>query len=188
LIDPNRNRVYNGRERHTHARPDNFGYPCRAVRTEKYLYVRNFKPERWPAGNPPTDEILNSKSESRGEGYYDIDESPTKTYMINNKKKYEDLFDAAFAKRPVEELYNILIDPECLHNLADNKDMQEIKNQLSNELEEVLTEQGDPRMLGYGDIFESYPRFMRMRQFPGFKEQGKYNSKYEISKLNTKLR
>jgi N-sulfoglucosamine sulfohydrolase len=182
LIDPNRDRIYNGRERHTHARPDNLGYPIRAVRTEKYLYIRNFKPERWPAGNPPADEILNSKSHSRGEGYYDIDGSPTKTFMINNKKKYKDLFNAAFAKRPAEELYDIVVDPECINNLVNNKNMKEIKSRLSNELERVLTEQGDPRMLGYGDIFESYPRYMKMRQFPGFKEEGKYNLKYTISK------
>jgi uncharacterized sulfatase len=44
--------VFSGRERHTHARPDNVGYPSRAIRTEQYLYVKNFKPDRWPAGNP----------------------------------------------------------------------------------------------------------------------------------------
>ena len=181
LIDPDRNRVYNGRERHTHARPDNLGYPCRAVRTEKYLYIRNFKPERWPAGNPPEDEVSDAKSEPIGEGYYDIDGSPTKTFMINNKETYKGLFNAAFAKRPAEELYDILSDPGCIHNLADKKDLQEIRNELSTELERVLTRQGDPRMLGYGDVFESYPRFMEMRQFPGFKEEGKYNPKYMIS-------
>jgi len=180
LIDSTRNRVYNGRERHTHARPDNLGYPCRAIRTDEFLYIRNFKPERWPAGNPPTDEMLSSESEKRGEGYYDIDGSPAKTYMINNQKEYKNLFDVAFNKRPAEELYNILIDPECLQNLVESKNMWKIKNKLRSELERVLTKQGDPRMLGYGDVFESYPRFMRMRQFKGFKEQGKYNPKYEI--------
>ena len=49
------------------------------------------------------------------------------------------------------------------------------KNQLKDELEQLLTQQGDPRMLGNGDIFESYPRFGLMRNLPGFKERGKYN-------------
>ena len=41
-----------------------------------------------------------------------------------------------------------------------------------------LKKQGDPRVLGTGDVFESYPRFGAMRNFPGFKERGKYNPAY----------
>lgn len=38
-----------------------------------------------------------------------------------------------------------------------------------------------PRMHGYGDIFESYPRFGPMRpKLGGFSEQGKYNPKYQV--------
>ena len=38
--------------------------------------------------------------------------------------------------------------------------------------------QKDPGMLGYGDIFESYQRFNRIRkEFKGFCEQEQYNSK-----------
>ena len=36
---PHREYVLTGRERHTHARPDNMGYPARAIRTQEYLYV-----------------------------------------------------------------------------------------------------------------------------------------------------
>ncbi len=39
----------------------------------------------------------------------------------------------------------------------------------------VLTEQKDPRVLGTGDLFDSYPRFGKMRPFPGFNTQGQYN-------------
>ena len=43
-------------------------------------------------------------------------------------------------------------------------------------LRDRLTEQGDPRMLGYGDIFDSYPVFDGIQQtIPSFKEIGKYN-------------
>jgi hypothetical protein len=38
----------------------------------------------------------------------------------------------------------------------------------------ALKQQHDPRAYGY-EIFESYPRYNRMRSFPGFKEQGAYN-------------
>jgi uncharacterized sulfatase len=30
-------------------------------------------------------------------------------------------------------------------------------------------------MLNNGDVFDSYPRFGKMRPFPGFNSQGKYN-------------
>ena len=52
-IDPERDFVVTGRERHANVRAGNVGYPTRAIRTEQYLYVKNFRPERWPAGDPP---------------------------------------------------------------------------------------------------------------------------------------
>ena len=32
--------------------------------------------------------------------------------------------------------------------------------------------------MGTGDLFDSYPRFGKMRPFPGFNTQGKYNPDY----------
>lgn len=167
-IDLKRNRVLTGRERHTHARPDNVGYPSRAIRTPEYLYIRNFKPDRWPAGNPP--------------GYHDIDdyESPSKAALMEHRgeKGINRLLVLATSKRPAEELYAVDKDPGCLQNLADDPAYERVINELRAELEKVLTKQRDPRILGYGDIFESYPRFNRMRDFEGFKEQGKYNPNF----------
>ncbi|UCH11802.1 MAG: sulfatase [Fidelibacterota bacterium] len=167
-IDPEREYVLTGRERHTHTRPDNLGYPSRALRTAEYLYICNFKPDRWPAGDPP--------------GYHDIDDydSPSKAALIENVEEEEAqrLFDLAIGKRPAEELYAVENDPGCLHNLADDLAYERIRDNLHAELERVLTAQGDPRVLGYGDIFESYPRFNRMRDLEGFKEYGKYNPKF----------
>ena len=34
--------------------PEYWGYPVRAIRTREFLYVRNYEPDRWPAGNPET--------------------------------------------------------------------------------------------------------------------------------------
>jgi len=165
-VDPSRDRVYVGRERHSHARYDNLGYPARAVRTKEFLYIWNIKPDRWPAGDP--------------DSYYDIDGSPTKTYMIEHRKEIPDLFEAAFGKRPEEELYEVEKDLACMHNLANDPRYKKIKEELKKDLHRVLKEQGDPRVLGYGDIFESYPRFgsMRGEELGGFGERGKYNEKY----------
>src|SRR5206468_1723631 len=60
--DALRDHVLLGRERCDLGRPGDVGYPVRAMRTRDYLYVRNFAPDRWPAGNPET-------------GYADVDES-----------------------------------------------------------------------------------------------------------------
>ncbi len=51
-IEPDRDFAVIGFERHTWCREEGAGYPARALRTKKYLYIRNYHPERWPAGNP----------------------------------------------------------------------------------------------------------------------------------------
>ncbi|HBY60952.1 MAG TPA: heparan N-sulfatase, partial [Solibacterales bacterium] len=43
-----------GKERHDLGRPNDAGYPVRAIRTNEWLYLRNYEPDRWPAGNPET--------------------------------------------------------------------------------------------------------------------------------------
>jgi hypothetical protein len=121
--------VFSGRERHTHARPDNVGYPSRAIRTEQYLYVRNFKPDRWPAGNPAP------FPDPKGIlGYEDIDESPTKRQMMKRADQWPDLFQAGFGKKGEEELYDIKKDPACLVDLVMNNKFTTVKNQLRSDV------------------------------------------------------
>ncbi len=174
--------VLTGRERHSHARPDNLGYPARAIRTGNFLYIKNYKADRWPAGDPSDGnlaESIDSKDiKPIGLGYADIDDSPTKELMIKNSFQFPDLFKKAFDKRPEEELYNIKNDPYCLVNLSEDDSYSDIKTYLGIIMEYELEKQQDPRVLGNGDIFESYPRFGLMRNFPGFKERGVFNKKY----------
>jgi len=156
--------ILTGRERHSHARYDNLGYPSRAIRTSQYLYIRNFKPDRWPAGDP--------------DGYYDIDDSPTKSYMLDHRGEMPELFAHSFGKRPEEELFDIKADPGCLHNLAGKPDHAEIQAGLRKRLMKLLEDQQDPRARG-SEIFDSYPRMSNMRpELGGFAEQGQYNKKY----------
>ncbi|MGW8316639.1 MAG: sulfatase family protein [Bacteroidales bacterium] len=179
-----RDHILTGRERHTHARPDNLGYPARAIRTAEYLYIWNLKPERWPAGNPmPPGTVKGKVPEGFMEiwpGYNDVDDSPTKLFLIDHQETYPLLFDMAYARRPGEQLYDIRKDPACTVNVAEEAEYAQIRADLRKTLEEELREQGDPRMLGYGDIFESYPRISPMRLFPGFKKQGEYNPEYLV--------
>ncbi|NBR57516.1 MAG: heparan N-sulfatase, partial [Chitinophagia bacterium] len=175
FIDSSRSFILTGRERHSHARPDNVGYPARAIRTNNYLYIENFKTDRWPAGDPAGLDkvVLKEKMADMKpilEGYEDIDDSPTKSFMIKNKTNYAKLFKMGFEKRKSEELYDIQKDPFCLNDLSEQANLNKIKAQLKTKLDQSLT-----TLLGNGDIFDSYPRFGLMRPFEGFKKRGKYN-------------
>ncbi len=181
-VDNERKYVFTGRERHTHARPDNLGYPARAVRTKDFLYVLNFKPERWPAGDPAPKEAYSPNADEKTKalipGFHDVDNSPSKQFLIEKKEKWPQYFNLAYAKRPEEQLYDIKNDPGCINNLAENPEFLNVKTELNKVLIHQLEKQKDPRVSGKGDIFESYPRFAHMRNFPGFKESGKYNPEF----------
>lgn len=144
IIEPEREYVLMGRERHDLGRENDLGYPVRCIRSKQFLYVRNFAPERWPAGNPET-------------GFTNVDSSPTKELILAQHERGEDFFySLAFGKRPLEELYDIKQDPECMRNLAGLSEYQTIKNQLWTRLEQDLLRQKDPRLEGRGYLFESY--------------------------------
>jgi N-sulfoglucosamine sulfohydrolase len=163
--------VLTGFERHDHRRFDNLGYPMRAIRSNKYLYIRNYKPDRWPEGDPVINEYgkKGELSLSSWTPYYSYFEPGT------------GLFNLAFGKRDAEELYDINVDPECINNLIDNREYRHIADSLSNILKNELIIQHDPRELGYGDIFESYPYYGMMKQnLGGFKETGQYNPAYHV--------
>jgi uncharacterized sulfatase len=74
-VDPARTAAYSGRERHSHARYDNLGFPTRSIRTKEYLYIRNFAADRWPMGDPDL--------------FADTDESPSKQYILKNRERAE---------------------------------------------------------------------------------------------------
>ena len=182
IVDTTRKYIVSGRERHTHARPDNLGYPARAIRTERYLYIRNFKPERWPVGDPPP--VHQDPEPDEAElgavvlGYEDIDDSPTKRIMLKGENRWPHLFEIAFQKRPDEQLYDIQSDPACLNDLSASADHTAILEDLRRTLANLLREEQDPRVTGEGDLFDSYPRFARMRLFDGFRRQGEYNEAF----------
>lgn len=135
-----------GRERTDLGRPGDAGYPIRAIVKDNYLYLRNYEPDRWPAGNPET-------------GYMDVDGSPTKTFILNERRRQgtSRLWNLNFGMRPGEELYNIASDPDCLHNLAADLLQAPRVAEMSLLMEEELKKEGDPRMSGQGHIFDEYP-------------------------------
>ncbi|MEW4526428.1 sulfatase [Maioricimonas sp. JC845] len=156
-IDPARDHVLVGKERHVPSQeaPDMGGYPFRAIRTDRFLFVRNFEPQRWPNGTPN-----HTKAAIPGTWYGDTDNGPTKTYMINNRDKDEThrrLYELSFGKRPAIELYDLSSDPDQLVNVADHPEFAETRRQLNQRLTDELRETGDPRIIGGGESFDEYP-------------------------------
>lgn len=145
-VEERRDRVLLGRERTDVGRPNDWGYPVRAVVTDEWFYARNFEPDRWPAGNPET-------------GYLDADGGATKTFILQaHRENPGDPFWAlCFGKRPVQELYNLKEDPDCVKNLAATPDAEPVIVATTHQLFATLSAQGDPRMRGQGHIFEAYP-------------------------------
>lgn len=135
-----------GQERQGNSRPENTGYPIRGLLSHDYLYLKNLKPGRWPVGNPET-------------GYMNCDASPVKSLVLDlyRQGKERKYWDMAFGKRDSEELYRISTDPECMINLAEDPLFAEVKDSLNLILMNDLQEQADPRVLGNGDVFETYP-------------------------------
>jgi uncharacterized sulfatase len=167
VIEKSRGRVFSGRERHSHARFDNLGYPSRAMREGDFLYIWNMKPGRWPAGDP--------------EHFADIDAGPVKELMMlrRGEPRVAPLFEHSFGKRPEEQLFDVVKDPACMNNLALSSAHAGTRKSMRAALEKALTAHKDPRMLGEGDVWESYARYSPMRaELGGFAEQGKVNPKY----------
>jgi uncharacterized sulfatase len=160
-IDPTREAVLLGQERGSHVRFDNLGYPMRAIRTTDYLFVMNLQPDRWPSGDPAY--VLRGKPAPPSGVVREADLPP----------------DAR--KRPAEQLFDITNDRACLQDLAEIPAYADLRTQLRDRLTKALIDQGDPRFHGYGDIWESYPRFGVMRpELGGFAERGEYNPKYQV--------
>ncbi|MDP6662837.1 MAG: sulfatase [SAR202 cluster bacterium] len=166
-VEDNRTWVVTGRERHVeNAREGGLPYPMRAIRTEDYLYVCNFEPDRWPMGDPmglddPNAEAPSWESiwETTRVAYPDMDGGPTKAWMIHHRAE-EDvkaLFEIGFGKRPREELYDLRVDPDYMNNVAGHADYQDARMKLSDRLMRVLREHDDPRLVESPCRFEHAP-------------------------------
>ena len=151
--------VFFGRERHSSARPDNLGYPIRAVRRGSWLLIHNFHPDRWPAGNPTVLKEDGTPGPEHG-AYYDIDSSPTSSYIIRNRETDEcrRYYIAGMYFRPEYELYDLSSDPGCMTDLSSDPSVQIIMTELKSALDSKLHQTCDPRVGDNPEIWETYPR------------------------------
>lgn len=154
-VESERNYVLVGKERHDTGRPNDVGYPIRGIYKDSMLYLKNYEIDRWPSGNPET-------------GYLNTDGSPTKTEILNLRRKGTDknFWKLNFGKRKSEELYDIKNDPFCINNLADDMTLALVKARLKSEMEGKLLQQNDLRMKGFGHLYEAHP-FTRNIDFYG---------------------
>lgn len=131
-VDPTRDHAVFGREFHGRS------WPCRALRNEHWLYIRNFAPER-------IDGLI-------------CDNSPTQQFLIEHARdpRYEPQFQLAFGPRPAEELYDVQSDPEQVVNVAQRPEHAAVLRQLREALEAELKRTADPRILGRGAEFDGY--------------------------------
>ena len=166
-VDPSRDFVVVGRERHVAAaRTGSLPYPQRAIRTRDFLYIRNFKPDRWPMGTgpgcglpegpmPPFEKLEHNTFAA----FADLDASPTKAWIATHRAEpgMQRYFQFAFGRRPAEELFDLRKDPHCVHNVAADPDYDAARTELAKRLMSVLRQTGDPRVTGDGTTFERPP-------------------------------
>lgn len=148
----NREQVFIERERHANVRRGDLSYPVRGIRTAEFLYLRNERPDRWPAGDPELYFAVGP--------YGDIDGSRTKAYMMAhaNDPAVQPLFELSFGKRPAEELYDVKNDPDQVVNLAADARHAQIKAELRSKVDTWMRATHDPRAADPAtNVWDSYP-------------------------------
>ena len=147
-----RNTVFVERERHANVRAGNLGYPARAIRTREFLYIRNFRPDRWPAGDP---EPYRDPFHRFG----DCDEGATKNWILDHRDEAAQSFELCFGKRPAEELYDLKKDPHEIKNVAGDPVYGATQKRLSRQLAEWMKKTADPRAIKDDDHWDAFPYF-----------------------------
>jgi N-sulfoglucosamine sulfohydrolase len=159
VLEEARDTVVLGIERHLPgSRPDGDGYPSRAIRTAEYLYIRNFNSDANPVGDHPG---ISWPDDDPVGGYGDTDGGRSKTAIFTRREEDTRLFEAAFGKRPGEELYRVTDDPYQMNNLANDPLLETVKKELGDRLMAYLRDTRDPRVLDGNETFGEI-----MRRFP----------------------
>ena len=148
-----------GRETHVNTARGGLPYPMRAIRTEDFLYIINFKPERAPMGDAlkgaeaSFEQIENNTRLT----YADVDAGPTKAWMFEHRDDPEvkKLWDLGFGPRPEEELYDLTNDPHQMNNLAGSSSYNDTRQGFREILMNQLKESNDPRL--EGETFDEPP-------------------------------
>lgn len=161
-----------GREVHAgQSRDGSLPYPIRALRTADHLYIVNFKPDRWPAGDPraaadPAPPSAEDWADNTMLGFADVDASPAKAWIILNRNdpSAAETWRRGFDKRPAEEFYNLRADPDQMINRADDPACSDAKQKMRDRLMAILRQGGDPRL--DNDAFDRPPYLSTRKERP----------------------
>lgn len=165
LVDASRTQVFTGRERHVEiARADYSPYPQRAITTAEHLFIINFRPDRYPLGDPyrldgtdePTMEEIRDVTRTT---HPDDDAGPTKAWLVGVRKtpEWQAHYEWVYGRRPKYELYDLKKDPHETRNVAEEPAYADVRAGLEKRLMDELRRTGDPRLINDGAYFESPP-------------------------------
>ncbi|WP_395750160.1 sulfatase [Prosthecobacter sp.] len=149
-----RDAVFIERERHADVRRDNLSYPIRAVRTRDFLYIRNLRPDRWPAGDPDVF-FLHDRP------FGDVDTTQVKDFLLKhqNDAAYANFIALIFGKRPAEELYDLRADPAQIHNIAAQPEAAATLQLLRARVDQWMKDTHDPRLDPAYDGWDHFPYY-----------------------------
>ncbi|MDH3648467.1 MAG: sulfatase [Saprospiraceae bacterium] len=157
-----RDKVFIERERHANVRKGDLSYPMRAVRTKDYLYIHNFEPERWPAGDPKTHVSVGQ--------FGDVDNSISKFLIMSMEGQEHDreYFNLSFGKRTEEEFYVLADDPGNIKNQIRNKEYAQVLEELRQELVDWMQATDDLRSHDPNTIYWDTVEYTPTYQFFDF--------------------
>ncbi len=165
LVDESRTWLVTGRERHVeNARADFSPYPQRAIHTADHLLIINFRPDRWPLGDPyrlEGDDVATVEeiTKTTRTTHPDDDAGPTKGWLVGerNSPRWKAHYEWVYGKRPMYELYDLRKDPHETNNVAADPAYASVKADLEKRLMKELSRTGDPRLIDDGKFFETPP-------------------------------
>lgn len=146
-----RSAIFLERERHANVRAGNRGYPCRAIRTDEFLYVWNLDPSLWPAGDPELHFAVGP--------FGDVDNTKFKSFILENRDdpKIKPFFELGFSKRPAEELYHLPTDPDQIRDIAAFPQYEATLADFRKRVKDWMSQTRDPRARNLLDpVFHEY--------------------------------
>ena len=149
-----RDAVFMERERHADVRKDHQSYPIRAIRTKDFLYIRNLRPDRWPAGDPDVFFL-------HGRPFGDVDTTNSKDFLLAHQTDpaFAKFTALSFGKRPAEELYDLTQDPHQINNVAAQPAYAASLAHLRAHVDRWMRDTGDPRIDPRYDAWDTFPYY-----------------------------
>ncbi|MEX2169103.1 MAG: sulfatase [Pirellulales bacterium] len=119
-------------------------YPMRSVRTPRWKYIRNLRPE----GKHHTHIDLGTPVDGKGYWQSWIERTKTDPDAAEVVERYH--------RRPAEELYDLESDPHEQSNLVGDASYTQVVAELRTELDEWMREQGDEGIITETDVAAAF--------------------------------